>query len=148
KESTRSVSVIEPCTNVTRSATGSSEDRSPAYVRASSTVTTASGRSRTVCWTKLAPMKPAPPVTRTRMVGTLAAGAAADHGPHGASGTLVVVTDTTPQAGPEPAPTATTRASGSGLRRYRRVLAVLTLAVAAWGLVWAVVTPTFRSPDE
>ncbi|MCA5892778.1 DUF2142 domain-containing protein [Isoptericola sp. NEAU-Y5] len=58
------------------------------------------------------------------------------------------MTDTTPQAGPEPAPTAATRASGSGLRRYRRVLAVLTLAVAAWGLVWAVVTPTFRSPDE
>ncbi len=33
-------------------------------------------------------------------------------------------------------------------RTYRRLLALLTLLVAAWTLVWAVVTPAFRSPDE
>ncbi len=38
----------------------------PAYVRASSTTTAASGRVSTVRCTKFAPMKPAPPVTSTR----------------------------------------------------------------------------------
>ncbi len=33
-------------------------------------------------------------------------------------------------------------------RTYRRALALLTLLVAAWTLVWAVLTPAFRSPDE
>ncbi|WP_277209361.1 DUF2142 domain-containing protein [Isoptericola croceus] len=33
-------------------------------------------------------------------------------------------------------------------RAYRRTLAVLTLAVALWAVVWAVLTPGFRSPDE
>ena len=31
--------------------------------------------------------------------------------------------------------------------RHRRAVAVLTLVVAAWTVVWAVVTPMFRSPD-
>jgi hypothetical protein len=38
--------------------------------------------------------------------------------------------------------------STSHERSYRRVLALLTLLVAAWTVVWAVVTPAFRSPDE
>ncbi|MGF0117787.1 DUF2142 domain-containing protein [Promicromonospora sp. Marseille-Q5078] len=65
------------------------------------------------------------------------------------------MTDTTPHARPAPAPAAGgTPLPRTGLvrppagRRYRRALAVLTLAVAAWGVVWAVVTPMFRSPDE
>lgn len=33
-------------------------------------------------------------------------------------------------------------------RTYRRILALLTMLVAAWTLVWAILTPAFRSPDE
>jgi hypothetical protein len=50
------------------SATAARDSRLPAYVIASSTVTDTSGCSRTVLCTKLAPMKPAPPVTSNRML--------------------------------------------------------------------------------
>ncbi|MCK9794973.1 glycosyltransferase family 39 protein [Isoptericola sp. 4D.3] len=62
------------------------------------------------------------------------------------------MTETTPHVRQDPAPTspasAVRRAPRSGLRGYRRALVVLTLAVAAWGAVWAVVTPPFQAPDE
>ncbi|AEG45106.1 4-amino-4-deoxy-L-arabinose transferase and related glycosyltransferases of PMT family [Isoptericola variabilis J7] len=38
--------------------------------------------------------------------------------------------------------------STSEHRSYRRTLAALTLLVAVWTFLWAVVTPAFRSPDE
>ncbi|WP_139820663.1 DUF2142 domain-containing protein [Krasilnikoviella flava] len=64
------------------------------------------------------------------------------------------MTDTTPHARPAPAAAAGTPRTRTGTarppagRRYRRAVAVLTLVVAAWTVVWAVVTPMFRSPDE
>ena len=70
------------------------------------------------------------------------------------------MTDTTPHARPEPAPSSTVstdpragtrsehRAPHQGARGYRRALAAITLVVVAWGLLWAVVTPSFQAPDE
>lgn len=71
----------------------------------------------------------------------------------GILGETVVVTDTTPHARPAPAATGTPEpragtARPPAGRRYRRAVAVLTLVVAAWTVVWAAVTPMFRSPDE
>src|SRR5690349_14744548 len=71
---TSAASVMSPSTKRTASASGSSDSRLPAYVRASSTVTESSGYPRTVLWTKLAPMNPAPPVTNNRMSNTLTGG--------------------------------------------------------------------------
>src|SRR6478736_8303729 len=65
--STSSASATSPSTKVIRSIAPSSEAVDPAYVSASSTVTSTSGRVARVRWTKLLPMKPAPPVTRTFM---------------------------------------------------------------------------------
>ena len=73
------------------------------------------------------------------------------------------VTDTTPHARPAASPSAVStgtqtdsrrdsrreaRAPRPGPRGYRRALAALTLVVAAWGVLWAVVTPSFQAPDE
>ncbi|WP_344245056.1 DUF2142 domain-containing protein [Isoptericola hypogeus] len=58
------------------------------------------------------------------------------------------MTDTTPHVRQRPVPTPTASAPDRSLRGYRRALVVLTLAVAAWGAVWAVVTPPFQAPDE
>ena len=71
RRSTRSASAIEPSTKVISSSTGASEARLPAYVRASMTVISQSGRVSRTRSTKLDPMKPAAPVTRTFMVGLL-----------------------------------------------------------------------------
>lgn len=65
-----------------------------------------------------------------------------------------IVTDTTPHVRPGTAasgavvPAAGTRPARRGSRAYRRALAVLMLAVAAWGVLWSVTTPAFRAPDE
>jgi hypothetical protein len=58
------------------------------------------------------------------------------------------VTDTTPRGRPRPTPGGAVAAAVRPPRAYRRVLALLTLAVAAWSVLWAVTTPAFRAPDE
>src|SRR5215468_9478440 len=65
--STTPASAMSPGTKSIRSATGAKLASVPAYVSASRTVTCTSGWVATVRCTKLAPMNPAPPVTRTRM---------------------------------------------------------------------------------
>ncbi|MFE7407467.1 DUF2142 domain-containing protein [Isoptericola sp. NPDC057559] len=58
------------------------------------------------------------------------------------------MTDTTRHGRPEPAPPPLTSALRPGPRGYRRAVVVITLAVAAWAALWAVVTPPFQAPDE
>ncbi len=69
KPSTSDSSLISPSTRRISSPRAFNDSALPAYVSASSTVTSTSGRSRTVPWTKFAPMKPAPPVTKSRIRG-------------------------------------------------------------------------------
>src|ERR1041385_5251068 len=64
---TRRGSRMSPCTNVSRdSGSPSAFSPRPASVSASSPTTCVSGRPARSRWTKLDPMNPAPPVTRTR----------------------------------------------------------------------------------
>lgn len=65
-----------------------------------------------------------------------------------------IVTDTTPHVRPGSAasgavvPASGTHPARRGSRAYRRAVAALMLAVAAWGVLWSVTTPAFRAPDE
>ncbi|MFC8599331.1 DUF2142 domain-containing protein [Isoptericola sp. NPDC057191] len=58
------------------------------------------------------------------------------------------MTDTTRHVRREPAPPPLTSALRPAPRGYRRTVALITLAVAGWATLWAVVTPPFQAPDE